>query len=300
MLAKDKTTTTSLSQLIRQNQSVSGAFKSTVHLPFGKYDDDNAFITALVLRHMRNPPLRNELRDVYHKAFAFLRRCESSIFPGVFGFWPDDGHPTWMGRDRLKKDVDDSSIISLELVRSGLEENQYLENLAEKVLSQYRFFLSQSSKGDWRRSGVFLTWLDYYVISNPIDCCVNVNVIALFAYGDLKSLLGYQEACDMVNIAIQETNGNQQELSVLSPYYCHPVELFFAVEHAVEMGASELTPSLTYLMQQSWLKRYLDESYSPDTPICCHENGKIYWTSKIVQAVREHEKQIILQKFSSI
>jgi hypothetical protein len=291
-------TTSALSQFIRQNQSASGAFKSTVHLPFGNYDDDNAFITALVLRHLRYLPLRDDLRDVCQKAFAFIRRCESSIFPGVFGFWPEDSHPFWMGRERLNKDADDSSIIALELVRNSLEDNKYLENLAQKVLSQHRFFSSRLSDNDWRRSGVFLTWLDYYMTPNPVDCCVNANVIALLAYGGLKHIAGYQEACEMLNTAIQGTNGNQQELAKLSPYYCHPIELFFAIQNAVDAGASELKSSLTYLMQQPWLRRCLDGESNAELPICAHESGKIYWTSTVVQTVREYEKKMAFPEFN--
>lgn len=191
---------------LRQQQCESGAFASTVHLPFGAYPDENAFVTGLVLRYLHHLPAVAGVEEMIQHACHFLRRCESSVCPGLFGFWPNDAYPFWMGKVRLHEDADDSAIVSLELVRHGQASMDYLHHLARRVLGEYRFFSSHLAASDWRRCGVFLTWIDYFTEPNPVDCCVNANVIALLATGGLMDMDGYSETCAMLNDAIQRTN----------------------------------------------------------------------------------------------
>lgn len=271
------------------HQLKSGAFKSTVHFPNGDfYEDANAFVTALVLRHARSLSLPKVLPNVFAQAVRFLRTCESKRFPGMYCFWPEKSHPAWIGSFRLYEDADDSSIISLELVRYGIENRIYLEKLALNVLEQHRFFNSRIASDDWRKQGVFLTWLHYKEEPNPVDCCVNTNIIALLAYCGLKNMAGYNEACEMVNNAICNTNGITSALAALSPYYPHAIELFFAVRHAVSVGG-DLKPALDYLNNQHWLQTDLNAGIAEDLPICAHQEGTIFWTSKLLQTIRTYE-----------
>lgn len=286
-----------LVDIICGSQSASGAFKSKVHLPFGDFDDDNAFLTALVLRHTRKTGIMEELPDVTRRAHTFLRRCESDIVPGVFGFWPDDGYPAWMKKTRLYKDADDSAITALEFVRGGIEEMGYLENVAKNALARCRFFSSQLDGSDWRRSGVFLTWLSQDARPNPVDCCVNTNVIAMLSYCGLEDMPGYREACEMITDAIQRSGGEEKKVAELVPYYPHPIELFYALQHAVETGVSGLRAGLEYLAPLPWVRRCLEYSPGQLLPMCANPEGTIYWTSEAVRAARIYSGVNIPREF---
>ncbi|MBL4862476.1 MAG: hypothetical protein JKY09_05600 [Crocinitomicaceae bacterium] len=277
-----------LLDLICCNQLESGAFKSIVHLPHTRYEDSNAFITALVLRHARILKLNEVLPKVFERAVHFLRKCESKRFPGMYRFWPENAHPFWIGSFKICEDADDSSIISLELVEYGLENQSYIKKLAKKVLEQHRFFKSGLLSNNWENTGAFLTWLHYSENPNPVDCCVNTNIVALLASCGLKDMPGYDEACCMVNNAVLNSDGKMQAITKLSPYYPHAIELFFAVQYAVRIGG-DLEPALSYLYNQKWVQAYLNGGIDADQHICSHQNGSIVWTSEILQAIRTYE-----------
>lgn len=276
-----------LSTLLQQAQAPSGAFTSMVHLPGGSCPDENAFVTGLVLRYLHLLGMTAMMPQTVQRAVTFLRRCESTVFPGMFGFWPRDGYPAWMGRVRLHADADDSAIVTLELVRCGVATMVSLQQLAHRVLSQHRFFSSRLAASDWRRCEVFLTWLHYDPTPNPVDCCVNANVLALLAYGGLRDLPGYDEACTMLNTAIRGQT-QQAAFAALCPYYPHPLELVYAVEHAVATGAVELWPSWQHLLQQAWVQRHLYAATNAALPLCGHPERPIYWTAPVVQALRAY------------
>lgn len=52
----------------------------------------------------------------------------------------------------------------------------------------------------WIRPGVFLKWRHKGVRPNPVDCCINVNVIALITAARLADLPVYREACACTTI----------------------------------------------------------------------------------------------------
>jgi hypothetical protein len=206
----------------------------------------------------------------------------------MFFFWPEEEHPFWMGGQRLREDADDSSIISMLLVRHQLEGNEYLANLARNVLEQHRYFSSQSLPGTWQMSGTFLTWLHFMEQPNPVDCCVNANILALLAFCGLKSLPGYSETCRMLNRVIPGTDGSMKALASLSPYYPHPIELFFALRHAVSLGA-DVEKAFLFISGQPWLQDLLYRGMDDNLPVCSHQDGSIYWTSGILQTIRSFE-----------
>ncbi|MBA6304203.1 hypothetical protein [Colwellia sp. MB02u-14] len=272
--------------LIRNSQLASGAFRSLVHFPDASCcEDENAFVTALVLRHSRHLSLMHTLPDVFERALAFLARCQSSRFAGMYRFWPKADHPSWLGSFCIAEDADDSAIISLELQLYHRQNIEVASNLAQKVLEQHRFFDSNLTRDDWRKQGVFLTWLDYLETPNPVDCCVNTNIIALLAHCGLKDLAGYQQTCQMINDAIVNSDGCETFIASLCPYYPDAVELYFALENAVAMGG-DLQPAFHFLSQQAWLLACLRKKQLDNLPICSHQNGTIYWTSEVLQAIR--------------
>jgi hypothetical protein len=70
----------------------------------------------------------------------------------------------------------------------------------------------------------------------------------------------------------------------LIPYYPDPEELYFALENAVECGASACLPALQMLGE---FPRDVDlHSISAPRPIYCSSDGSVVWTSQVLAAAR--------------
>lgn len=270
-------------------QSPGGAFLSKVRLPFGDTEDRNCFVTGLVIRETSSVHGYPALDEARRQAFAFLMRSKYPVYPYLFSFYPHHAHPFWM-RNALYADADDTSIIALELARAGLFPAEALAYLAENFFLKYRatgdfrHHLTQ----DWQREGVFLTWFSSSDMANPIDCCVNTNVVALLASANLTGLDGYAAACDMINAAAKESAIEPLRSREFAPHYPHPVEWYYALEHAVNAGASALIPALESLRDAPLVKQDL----LSESPLCSDAEGKIVWTAKVLTLARQLRKQV--------
>lgn len=270
-------------------QSPGGAFLSSVRLPFGDVEDCNCFVTGLVLHEtstVRGYPLLDEAR---RRAFGFLLRSKYPVYPYLFSFYPHRAHPFWM-RNALYADADDTSVIVGELVCADLFPAESIAYIAENYLLKYRAtgdFSRHLTQG-WQREGVFLTWFTSADVDNPIDCCVNTNVIALLARAGMTGIDGYGAACSMINEAAQQAADYPAHSRQFTPYYPHPVEWYYALERAVNAGARELMPALEVLSAVPLIQ----QSLYTHLPLCSDVAGKIVWKAEVLTYARQLRKRI--------
>jgi hypothetical protein len=258
-------------------QSDDGAFRSFVTWRGRVLEDGNGCITALVVRaigHGRQPA---RLHDARARALDYLERCERSTAPGMFGFWPESDRPAWA--PHLPADADDTSLIALELFRAGRRSLDWLRQEALLTLLRFRV-LEGEEEPVWVRPGVFRTWLAHGR-PNPVDCVVNVNVATLLAVAGLTHLAAYRAIVSMMGAALETANG-PAGMAGLSPFYAHPIELRWALTHAVASGANDLQPSLDRVR----LTGVGVTGPSVDAPVCCSAYGLRSWSAPLLQLVR--------------
>lgn len=275
-------------QLLASHQAPSGAFKSTICSTAQHRTDWNGFITAQVIRTLSTLPPSQQPQAAIHAGLAFLRQCESTAYPGTFGFWPSQYHQAIA---RLPEDADDTAVIALELARWGYLSRSDLVNIACKVLVPNRLVRAKEPHPDWIRPGVFLTWLRQDARANVIDCCANANVVALLSYAELQHLPGYDAACQMIEAGIIWAGRSLVKARSLSPFYPHPIELFYAVSHAVDCGAQQLATSLQLLHQLNWLNLASPQVLNLQRPICSSAYGHTVWRSEALQIVRSMKSE---------
>ena len=269
-------------ELLLQEQSSSGAFRSFVHFGLRVEEDWNVFTTALVVRALaRAAKSDHALIAARDRALDFLSASESAANPYSFGFWPMDARPPWVGD--LPEDADDTSICALELLRHGRRDQDFAKRVACLALVRRRLESVEPPAPCWLRPGVFVTWLSAEPRPHTIDCCLNANVVAFLTAAGLRHLPGYTEACSMIDAAVSWAGDSWSRARSITPFYPHPGELFRAVEHAVESGAEELSQSLATLRTQAWNRK---DEYAPEQPVCSNAYGPVYWTSPALQMAR--------------
>lgn len=274
---------------IKPYQRPTGEFASMVYLPFGELQDSNCFVTALVLRELsllrKNASQKDSssIEDMCRRACGYLIRSGYPVYQNSYSFYPHHRHPFWM-RSPLYPDADDTAIIALELVRHGYKSPETIHYIAERYFDVYRAvgkFTCHMNK-DWHREGVFLTWFTKADIPNPIDCCVNANVVAMLAANDLKQQDGYFQAIGMIKDAVDWASQDEIRLRDLTPYYPCPLELYYAVAHAVESGADEL---LTTRNALSFVLDTVDvNNLVPQ--LCSSVNSHIFWKAEVIYKIR--------------
>lgn len=279
-----------LVQAIRAHQSPGGAFLSLVRLPFGDVEDRNCFVTALVLRELVPITGNAVLDDAKRQAFAFLLRSKYPSYRHLFSFYPHRSHPFWM-TNALYADADDTSVILLETVRAGHTAADALSYAAGQYFLTYRAVgdLRRHLTQDWQRDGVFLTWLTSADVENPIDCCVNTNVVGMLAAARLSDLDGYAAACSMINDCAEQTARRPALSREFTPFYPHPVEWYYALRHAVDAGAHELAPAQDHLGTLDSVQSAIGTT----TPLCSDTAGNIVWTAEVLTLARQLRAQMV-------
>src|SRR5712691_9116395 len=276
---------------ICEGRSDEGAFRSISHWGDRRRPDWNGFTTALVLRALRGVPASVALTRVRERGLDFLLKCESPDRPGAFSFWPKAAPPDWI-RDAPPEDADDTSVCGVELARHGRLDRRALCQIACTVLIPHRLRGVDAPAPPWLRPGVFLTWLRPDKRAHVVDCCVNANVVALLAYAGLGHLPGFCEAGAMIEAGVRWAADSWARARSLVPFYPHPVELRYAVEHAVECGAEMLIPSLMALRERWWAAEGEEDSVVTEQPICSSAYGGVVWTSDVLQIARKFVRQI--------
>jgi hypothetical protein len=187
----------------------------------------------------------------------------------------------------MTEDADDTAVMALELFRHGILGLHEVRRIVCTRLIPFRLPFIHGPAPPWSRPGVFLTWLQNGVDVNPVDCCVNVNVVALMAYAGLTHLPGYHETCEMILDGIRWAGRSWQRARALVPYYPSPGELFCALRHAVQCGAGDLQSGLDELRQFQPTDE-IDSNIDPslDRPLFGSSNGNIVWTSSVLALAR--------------
>lgn len=269
-------------------QSPGGAFLSSVRTSYGEVEDRNCFVTGLVLRELAGVPDSPALAEARRRAFAFLLRSKYPVYRYCFGFYPAQFPPFWL-RTALYPDADDTAVIALELVRAGHWPAEALPYIAENYLLKYRATgpLRHHLTHAWQPEGVFLTWFTTAPVANPIDCCVNANVVALLAWAGLQATPGYAAACAMLNTAAALAARQPHRAPEFTPYYPHPAEWYHALHHAVAAGAHELGPALAAVRG---LPQLAGAGAAPGlpapAPLCSDAGGTIRWTADVLTLAR--------------
>jgi len=260
-------------------QSPGGTFLSRVSLPWGEVEDRNCFVTALVVRELHGIAGLDVVTEARRQALAYLLRSGYPVYRDLYSFYPLRSHPFWM-RSALYPDADDTAVINLELARAGLTSTAALAGVAERYLLRYRATgeLGRYHDRPWHREGAFLTWLTTAPVANPIDCCVNTNVIALLAVAGLRGEQGYTAACEMINDAARRVPRSAGYSRRFTPFYPGPGEWRRALRHAVDVGAAELAPALEAL-----------EAVPDPSPraVCCDVTGTVVWRSEALALARQ-------------
>jgi hypothetical protein len=266
-------------------QNESGAFHSTVQSRSGILDDWNGFTTALVLRALFPLGQSGRLIRARNRALDFLETCESPNRPGFFLFWPRHSWPAWA--PTLPEDADDTSVFVSELVRHGRMSPKRAANIVHHSLIPYRVSKPLQIKPyPWMSPGVFLTWLSHDLPINPVDCCVNTNVVALMAQLGLARAPGYADACLMLVSGVAWARGVPDRLRLLTPYYPDAAELVWALRNAVTCGAESLRGALNELESCTRTARNSEVTLS-DRPIFSTADRSIIWTSSAIRVARE-------------
>lgn len=268
---------------IIEAQAPDGAFPSFIRFGDRELRDMNSFTTAQVLRALHNVSGPKALVETREKALDFLQSCKAPEMPGAFRYWPDPLRPPSI--PELPADSDDTAIILLELVRHGRVSLESAAKAAASILVPHRLKKVSVPSPPWLRPGVFLTWLKKEG-GNIVDCCANVNVVALLAYLGLRHFPGYREACMMIEAGILWTEGKKERTQCLTPFYPHPAEFVYAIRNAVASGAKELERSLNLVHGFGWLPKTTDEDSADTWPICSDAYGTIVWSSGVLQKAR--------------
>jgi hypothetical protein len=262
-------------------QAQNGAFRSYMVYPDRWEEDQNGFVTALVLRALRRWPESATLSRMRERALDFLEQCASSRWAGGFGFWPERQRPSWA--KNVPADLDDTAIMNLELLLHGRRTMVEARRVIFEVLVPQLRMRREQFDPPWIRPGVFPTWLtDNDRSANPIDCCVNANIIGLMAYTGLSHLPGYGEVCSMLREALLWARTSPARLASLTPYYPEPNELQLALENAVYSGATDLQPALRAV--SALPTRFLNADGVRF--LCSNAYGPPYWHSSAVHLAR--------------
>ena len=263
-------TSSSIENLIRM-QEPDGCFVSEVTGSVRKQTDRNGFTTAMVLRALRGVAHENAVAPLRSAALGFIERCRSTQIPLAFGFWPEGMRPTWASR--MPADIDDTAIMTAELLRHGRLSRRDALRTVCSVLIPKRYMADHGQfQPPWIISGAFPTWIAPRGKSNVVDCCVNANTAALMALVGATHLPGFEEAVGTVLNGVVWAGRDPVRQASLTPFYPSIYELQDAVEHAVECGVKSLRPAQDQLQQYSE-----DHSYGLSSGCCSSAYGAVVW-----------------------
>ncbi|RZL86246.1 MAG: hypothetical protein EOP82_30570 [Variovorax sp.] len=252
-----------------------GCVESTVTLRDGRIRDCNGFVTALAVTALRQAGVAapEQMLDV-------LTACRSQT--GGFRFWPAGYRPGWA--PDLPDDADDTAIMTLELLRAGRLTDAEARRIACLSIGRHRFGSFGAGPTGWRLPGVFATWHRQGSAVDLIDCTATANVLALYAAVGLWHLSGVEAAVGMLADAIEWAGSGWERAQSLSPFYPEPIELVWALEHAVQAGAVPLGPLLALAARQPWARER--ERHLRGRPICSGPYGAVLWHSPALSAIR--------------
>jgi hypothetical protein len=237
-------TATSLAEL-RALQDPDGCFPSWIVSADGsRAPDRNGYVTAMVLRTLRHRPEVGDWKVIIDRAVGWIEACRAPQMPTAFAFWPEQTRPAWAAG--IPPDVDDTAVMLTELLRHDRIGRMAALRSAWTVLERCRLPDTLAILPPWITAGSYLTWVvtergpGTRTSPNPVDACVNANVVALLSSLDATHLPGYDAAIRTVVRGLDWAGEDPRRLSALTPFYPAPRSLADAVAHAVECGAEQL------------------------------------------------------------
>lgn len=259
--------------LIQPQQNANGAFRCELAGHRYVFYDYNGFVTALILREMKKSAPRYYAVQIA-KALKYLSCYKIGENDG-YRFWPLHLWPDWA--PYLPADCDDIAVISLELAKHNELTTSQLLQLLENHLFASQIKEHPASPG-WLRKGAFRTWVDRMEEGNPVDCCVNLNILALFAYLGMKEIVGYREIVQMLYDAVAWCGDSELRFRSLAVFYPDSRMFLYTLDNAINHGCSELLELREMLRQKSfWPSMQRHEPIS----ICSNTTHTIIWTSEI-------------------
>ncbi|MBN3194641.1 hypothetical protein [Pectobacterium versatile] len=273
-----------LDAILRQQQTESGAFLSSVRTPNGHWHKDaNAFVTAQVLRTL---DYTENTAPYIDRALDFLTTCETR--PGHFSFWPRHAHPRWMNGQIIDADIDDTAIITEMLYKFGrISPDDVRQTLIEMNGYQLQKVDARLTEPQhqWAECQTFHTWMKQNNHISQLDCCVNTNALILLYrfYGkQCTDLPAYYRIITMLNKAVIWSQNEYQRITQLTPYYAHPAEWLATLEYARNIGIDALSDIITPL------KKWQFANNARETPLYCRHDGQYLWTSSYLSTLRRY------------
>lgn len=270
-----------LATLLAQ-QCASGAFAAHVRTPDGRWhQDENAFVTAQVLRTL---DYTSQTAPFIEKALDFLLACEARPFH--FRFWPNAAHPRWMANQSICADIDDTAIITELLYKFGrISLSRVSQTISQMNGYQVRRVdpRQPAEQHQWAECQSFHTWMKDDNDIRQLDCCVNTNALILLntlTSGNGAVLPAYRRIIQMLNQAVQWSDGRYDRLSRLTPYYAHPGEWRTTLEYARQTGIPQLSPVIDALARWQWPAEPLE------SPLYRRHDGRFLWTSSCLNQFR--------------
>lgn len=266
-------------QDVIDQQTLHGAFLSEVKMMDNLLiEDENIFITVLVLlellEHEKTPPVLTAIE----RALDFIEACEEEPLSGAFRFYPYKLKTAKLTIP-LYADLDDSALAIIALIHSGRRDREWAVKVLSGVFENNRLLCTNGHPA-WVLPGSFKTWTGNNH-DNPVDCCVNLNVLCLYAYLGLNHREVYKTALKSVTNGLELSGLDPLYMRQLAPFYAQPGEVYECIKRAVRFGALELT---------GWLNRFRHfESYRTDEvfrPICCNNWGQPLWFSSALHGIR--------------
>jgi hypothetical protein len=267
-------------RLVLDAQTESGAFPSFARLPRGPVEDENAFVTALVVDLLCKAEIDPEIAAAIERGCRFISTCENPHRPGAFAFYPRGRHPGWLG-ETLPDDADDTALCGLALLHAGYLRPRDLLRTFHQVLEPYR--INERPRGPgWFRRSVFPTWLDTRRMRNPIDVCLNLNVAVMTHEAGLapRYRVGIME---MIDASLDAVADHPDDLGVIMPFYPSPWELGYALKRAEQAGVGEARR----LLEKFATLRLANRENNADRPICCSLGAGVAWLSPVLACARD-------------
>jgi hypothetical protein len=278
-----------LSRILR-SQGGDGEFRSRIELPDCVLEDANCFLTSSVVLELgatREHAWRADVRAAVARALDFVEMCEMPDRPGAFRFYPVGLATPRLKIPNLLADADDTAVANIVLVLHGRRPLEELVRVVKEVVEPHRRYALRGDEDPWVQQGAMSTWLADGILPNPVDMCVNANVAALYALAGCRSHDGYRAMCETVAASVRITGCRLRFARRLTPYYADRLELLYAVRRAVELGASELRPTLGLLEATEWAAQGRTDGWDPDRPLWCDAGGSPRWTAPVLQACRQ-------------
>lgn len=241
---------------------------SVVRHPRWERPDRNGFVTGQAVRAVRLGG-----GEVPPRWLAALEACRVSR--DGFSFWPRGGAPAWA--PRLVADVDDTALMTLELLHAGRLTPAEARGIACRGVAAFRAHRVAAGP-PWIRPGMFAVWQRPGGTRHLVDCTAAANALALLAATDLTAVAGAVETIRAITDGVAWADGDPLRLASLSPFYPEPDDLRNALAHAVGEGLGELAGVAASLGPAG--------VPAPGAAVCASPYGLVTWHSPDLQSVR--------------